>query len=146
MFTQKISLNHQETSQKLKQIIPLIVLFVILTLGWWVVPSQIESIPLCPMKFFFHIDCPGCGLTRSFLSIARGHLLAAFSFNPAGLLIYPVFLVYFIELLIRFFKSGFYIRLPILMSRMYGLCVLIVLLANWFYKLHEELKGTTFFY
>ena len=31
------------------------------------------------------IDCPGCGLTRCFISLAHGNIAAAWSYNPAGL-------------------------------------------------------------
>jgi uncharacterized protein DUF2752 len=40
---------------------------------------------LCTMRRLLHIDCPGCGLTRCFISLAHGHLREAWSYNPAGL-------------------------------------------------------------
>ena len=36
------------------------------------------------------IDCPGCGLTRSFIRLVRGDVLGAWSFNPAGTLVFAV--------------------------------------------------------
>jgi hypothetical protein len=36
------------------------------------------------------IPCPGCGLTRSLISIAHGRLGDAWRFNPAGLLFFAV--------------------------------------------------------
>ena len=40
--------------------------------------------PLCSMQRLFGLDCPGCGLTRSFISLAHGQWRAACQFNPAG--------------------------------------------------------------
>jgi hypothetical protein len=40
--------------------------------------------PLCQMKMLTGLDCPGCGLTRSFIAIAHGQWREAFHFNPAG--------------------------------------------------------------
>ena len=46
-----------------------------------------EPLPeLCHVRRFFGINCPGCGLTRCFLSLARGDLAAAWHFNAAGYL------------------------------------------------------------
>jgi hypothetical protein len=36
------------------------------------------------------VPCPGCGLTRSFISIAHGHPRDAWRFNPAGILFFAV--------------------------------------------------------
>ena len=40
---------------------------------------------LCMSKRYLGFDCPGCGLTRCFISLARGDLAAAWGYNPAGL-------------------------------------------------------------
>lgn len=36
----------------------------------------------CPFQFLFHIDCPGCGITRAYISLFRLDLRAAFSYHP----------------------------------------------------------------
>ena len=43
---------------------------------------------LCGWKRFFGVSCPGCGLTRCFISLAHGDLPAAWHFNPAGILLF----------------------------------------------------------
>ncbi|MBI1904560.1 MAG: DUF2752 domain-containing protein [Planctomycetia bacterium] len=46
-----------------------------------------EPLPdLCHVRRFLGINCPGCGLTRCFLCLARGDLAAAWHFNAAGFL------------------------------------------------------------
>ena len=45
---------------------------------------------LCFMRRFTGIGCPGCGLTRCFISLAHGNLNAAWSYNPAGLLLFAI--------------------------------------------------------
>lgn len=39
----------------------------------------------CTYKTALGIDCPGCGLTRCFISMAHGDLGRAWHFNPAGI-------------------------------------------------------------
>ena len=49
------------------------------------------SLPeLCFFRAGTGIDCPGCGLTRSFISFGHGQLLLSWSYNPAGALFFPV--------------------------------------------------------
>ncbi len=45
---------------------------------------------LCAMRRLAGIDCPGCGLTRCFISLAHGAVGRAWHFNPAGLLLFAV--------------------------------------------------------
>lgn len=44
----------------------------------WAVPG------VCTYRRWFGVDCPGCGLTRSFISLGHGNWSAAWHFNPAG--------------------------------------------------------------
>ncbi len=36
----------------------------------------------CIYKYFFGLECPGCGMTRAFLSFLRLDFKAAFSYHP----------------------------------------------------------------
>ena len=47
---------------------------------------------LCTFRRMTGIDCPGCGMTRSFISLGHGNIAAAWSYNPAGLLLYSLVL------------------------------------------------------
>ena len=39
---------------------------------------------LCTMRRMTGVNCPGCGLTRSFISLAHGDLRSSWLYNPAG--------------------------------------------------------------
>ena len=39
---------------------------------------------MCTWRWLTGWSCPGCGLTRSFVFLAHGQLLAAFQMNPLG--------------------------------------------------------------
>ena len=41
--------------------------------------------PACPVKAMTGHDCPGCGLTRSFVAIAHGDLDASLLYNRMGI-------------------------------------------------------------
>jgi hypothetical protein len=54
-----------------------------------VLPVINQALPgVCTYKLWFGVSCPGCGLTRCFISLAHGEVLAAFRFNPAGILLF----------------------------------------------------------
>lgn len=42
----------------------------------------------CSSRVMLGMDCPGCGLTRAFISISHGQFARAIHFNPAGILVY----------------------------------------------------------
>lgn len=43
---------------------------------------------MCTFKRFAGVGCPGCGLTRCFVSLAHGDVRSAWAFNPAGILLF----------------------------------------------------------
>ncbi len=54
-------------------------------------PAGWESpVPLCLFKGLTGLDCPGCGMTRAFFFISRGHFADAAAMNPASI---PAYLI-----------------------------------------------------
>lgn len=52
-------------------------------------PGSSAPIPeLCTLYSRFGIDCPGCGLTRTFIHMAHGQLGSAWQTNPVGMLVF----------------------------------------------------------
>ena len=45
---------------------------------------------LCTFKRSFGVGCPGCGLTRCFISVVHGNVVDAWLYNPAGLFFFLV--------------------------------------------------------
>jgi hypothetical protein len=59
----------------------------------------------CPYKAMAGIDCPGCGMQRSFIALLRGDLAESFALYPALLPIILTFILLFLHLKFRF-KNG----------------------------------------
>lgn len=54
-------------------------------------PGTTVPVPeLCYFRRGTGLDCPGCGLTRSFISLAHGQFLLACRYNLGGVLFFPV--------------------------------------------------------
>jgi hypothetical protein len=111
--------------------VPVLILAVMLGAGFFVSPSDLPAHSSCIFKHIFLIDCPGCGLTRAFLSIPQGEFRAAFAYNAASLPLY----LFFAAALIR--RSG--VPLPGFVSRFamgrftaaYSAGIVILLAVQW---------------
>ncbi len=62
--------------------------------------------PMCPLAALTHLPCPGCGLTRSTLAIARGDLGAAFDMQPFAFVMSPLLAVAVVTVVSRYVRSG----------------------------------------
>lgn len=49
----------------------------------------------CPFKKMFHIACPGCGLTRSFISLINLDVISSIKYNILGI---PIAIFVFISI------------------------------------------------
>jgi hypothetical protein len=59
----------------------------------------------CPSKAFLHIECPGCGMQRSFLCLMEGNIKGSLYFHPAA--IPMLVLLFFVPLHLIFkFRYG----------------------------------------
>lgn len=57
--------------------------------GFCVWASTGERSPTsCAFRFFTGIDCPGCGMTRCFVSMVHGQWAQAWRFHPWGVVFY----------------------------------------------------------
>lgn len=74
----------------------------------------------CPSKYFTHIDCPGCGLQRSYISLLKGDIAESLRLYPAAIPI--LFLIWFLVLhLINKYKKGANI-----LAVLYIFCAIII--------------------
>lgn len=51
------------------------------SLGIYVLLAYLLHIP-CPFRFFTGIPCPGCGMTRAYITLLEGDVMGAFAFHP----------------------------------------------------------------
>ncbi len=87
---------------------------------------------LCVTRTVFHMNCPGCGMSRSFAGMAHGDLRAAFALHRLGP---AVFLLVLLQVPLRAYAvlTG---RLPHWASRrrlgdIIALVLIVALFANW---------------
>ena len=50
----------------------------------------------CPFREYLHMNCPGCGMTRAFLSILNLDFLSAIRYNIMAI---PLFIILFVSVI-----------------------------------------------
>jgi hypothetical protein len=98
-----------------------------------VIPLLDQPLPgVCTFKRLAGIGCPGCGLTRCFISVAHGDMAAAWAYNPAGVFLFAAtaFQIPFRWLQIGRLRRG----LPPVRSQILNWCLwalMAALLVQW---------------
>jgi hypothetical protein len=57
-------------------------------------PTQYSFYPQCPVHYYFHILCPGCGTTRALAALLHGSFTEALRLNALTTLMIPISLMY----------------------------------------------------
>ena len=79
----------------------------------------------CIIKYFTNIPCPGCGLTRAFLSLFKLDLYKAFHYHPLFWTIPILFLYYLFDG--KLFKNK-------VINNLILIVIILLFINNWIYK------------
>jgi hypothetical protein len=63
---------------------PATIALAVLAVSFFYTVDTAPKVPLCQFYKWFQKPCPGCGLTRAFLSISHGEFARAHALNPFG--------------------------------------------------------------
>lgn len=118
-------------------------LLAILFSGWLIVPGDLPGFEFCLFRRYFHLDCPGCGLTRAFLLIPRGQVSEALALNWGCLSLYVLFLMMLFH---RVFGAGGIWRMVgsrawLKSGKILSLATAGLLLLHWLVKLSTAING-----
>jgi hypothetical protein len=85
----------------------------------------------CPSKALLGIDCPGCGIQRSFISLLKGNFIDSFYLYPA-----------LIPILAMLIFTGFHLKYKFkkgaeLIKWLQFFCAIIILI-NYIYKILNQ--------
>jgi hypothetical protein len=97
----------------------------------------------CLSQKIFNVQCPGCGMTHSFVSITHGQLREAIRWNRMGIPLY-LFFLFQAALRIRILTrpETVHSALAASVQHYFSWSVVALLLLNWFAALWLVLKGS----
>lgn len=90
----------------------------------------------CTSRRLLGIDCPGCGMTRAFISISHGQVARAWQLNPASIVVYLFVAVQIPWHAIQIWRLRNH-RRPIQWNWVYltPIAVVVALMISWVWKL-----------
>ena len=94
------------------------------------------NLPICGVKLFTGLDCPGCGLTHSIASLTTGHIYQSIMYHPLGVII-ALWLFYMFARALISFTLGRPLR-PFFSQKARDILLtifLVALLGLWIFKL-----------
>jgi hypothetical protein len=94
----------------------------------------------CPARMIFHVDCPGCGLTRSFIHLARGDWRASWNIHHVGMLL-ALAVVLQIPYRLAALRSPTAAPLGTVFPNYFGALLIVLLLINWVMNLIVRFYG-----
>ena len=108
-------------------------------------PLSLLGIPLppgCPSRQLFNVECPGCGMTRSFVALTHGQWKLAWDYHRIGIVLY----VYFAA---RVLAHAWFLVRPEAASHRVGEAVynltawsmIVLLLGNWLFGICAGSNG-----
>ncbi|WP_263366595.1 DUF2752 domain-containing protein [Edaphobacter bradus] len=74
-------------------------------------PAQSRFYPRCPIYALLHLQCPGCGATRTLAALLHGHLTEALRLNALFTLALPILAAWLALAYLRFLQRRPF-RLP----------------------------------
>ena len=102
------------------------------------------DVPLCPFAVLTHHPCPGCGLTRATLALARGELGEALAFHPLSPLLAPLVLSIFAYNAVNYVRKGRWAAAEGIQGRWVtrlGLALFVAMIAVWIARFAGALGG-----
>lgn len=82
----------------------------------------------CPIKQNFGIDCPGCGIQRSFVALFQGDFIPSFKLYPATIPIIALFALTIIHLKFELKNGAFFIKFLYI-------AITLIIVINYIYKI-----------
>jgi len=103
--------------------------------------SALPGCPLpetCPARTLLHVECPGCGLTRSFIHLAHGDWRASWNIHHVG---WFLALATVLQIPYRLIALRSHSGLPLGTSfpKFFGTLLVVLLIVNWLINLVSRL-------
>jgi len=90
---------------------------------------QHSLLPACYFKSLTGLDCPSCGLSRSFYAVAHFHMGDSFRYHIIGPILFLFFVLLLFKLCIEItFRKALHVNIP----RFAVWIILIVFFSGWF--------------
>ena len=92
----------------------------------------LDIIYVCPFNYYFHIPCPGCGMTRAFKLILQGNILESLQYNLLAIPLFIFIILSMIFIVVDIIKNQTkYLAYIERISQKYGVWIVLAVLIVW---------------
>ena len=85
----------------------------------------------CPIKEIFHLSCPGCGLTRSIISLLKFNILDSIYYNILGIPLFLFLVTSYLLIGIDIIKKRNYLQSFLHRLSKYYIVIIILLIISF---------------
>lgn len=110
------------------------IIFFMLLFGYYLFMKHTGLGIPCPIRYFFHIQCPGCGISHMLLSLLQGNYRKAFFYHPVIFVSLP-FLTYLIVKMLY----GYLFCKTIHLSRIENAGIILLIFVLILYTVYRNL-------
>ena len=110
------------------------IIFFMLLFGYYLFMKHTGLGIPCPIRYFFHIQCPGCGISHMLLSLLQGNYRKAFFYYPVIFVSLP-FLTYLIVKMLY----GYLFCKTIHLSRIENAGIILLIFVLILYTVYRNL-------
>ena len=131
-------LLHDESIQLHANVLISSLIILLAIIMWSDLINRMSTIPhQCVIQKTIDAPCPGCGVTRSLVSTAKGEFLHAWQLNPGGFCLFLYLIVQIPIRLIAIRFSGMADQVMQL-SRAGSIAVITILFLVWIVRLNQQ--------
>ncbi|MBE7411734.1 MAG: DUF2752 domain-containing protein [Leptospiraceae bacterium] len=91
---------------------------------------------VCLFKNLTGLDCPGCGLSRSFIFLLQGNISISLSYHKLGIPVFFSFAFFYIHTMIRLLLKKDFFQFHFLKNNFFYFLVLLVVFTVYIHKLY----------
>lgn len=121
-----------------------IIIVVFSLVGVYLVAKSIYSTPedfdhkfgLCMFKNITGLDCPGCGLSRSFIFLLKGDIPRSVSYHALGIPVFLSFGLFYIQTFFGFFFKRTILDFSFLKNEKFLFTVAFIFCSVYFFRLY----------
>lgn len=100
----------------------------------WLDPMQEKT--LCIYKNITGYPCPGCGMTRSTISLFKGNIIESFFYNPLAIVVNIMLIVAFVWMIVDLAQNKVRFE-TFIRKKMHPallITIVIIVLVNWYWN------------
>ena len=84
----------------------------------------------CPVKYFYGVPCPGCGIQRAVIELLKGNIYKSIEYYPALITLIVMFLFLILHLIFEFKNGAKFLKIIFIINA-------LIIFLNYFWHIAQ---------